>query len=221
MVEPKENLGNDPGAAGGNEPTPIPAPTAPKMEFKDGQVLVDGKKMVKESDLIAAKQGLESAAATAQTVHNEAIDTVNLELSSERQKAANLTAELEQAKQASATGAISEEEVATIKQERDNALTKVGTLQTDADKALAYRREMLVTKYSIPADSIKDKTMVELDSFEEAVKALATSRGGGLGPYALGGGLGGVTPMTEDERAAKILENTPVRGVRTAEPAQK
>jgi len=222
MVESKENLGEGPGVASGGEPTPTPTPTTPKVELKDGHILVDGKKMVAESDLIAAKHGLEDAAEKAQTAHNEAIDTIRLELSSEQQKAASLAAELERAKQASVTGAVSDEEIARIKQEREDALSKVETLQTKADKALDYRRALLVTQFGVPADKVENKTMEELDSFEEALKALATSRGGGPGNYLTGGGGAQPHTMTQQERAAKVIEGTPIRGTRqAAEPVTK
>jgi len=197
--------------------TPAPTPTPPKVETKDGHILVDGRKMVAESDLIATKKSLESAAEKAQAAHNEAIDAAKLELSAAQQSVADLNAKLTADAQARQSGATTDEEVARIKQERDDALKQVGTLTASAAKALELRRELLVTRYSIPADSLANKTMQELDSFEEAAKALSTSRGGSPGPYALGGGLGGAAPMTPRERAAKVIASTPVRGVRAAE----
>lgn len=208
------------GAAAKTEPTTL-APTTLKAEMKDGHVLVDGKKMVPESDLMALKQSSESALERAQAAHNEAIDAKGLELSAAQQQAADLNAKLTEAQQAREAGATSGEEVARIKTELTDALGKVETLTTEAGKALELRRELMVTKYSISADSLANKSMVELDSFEEALKALATSRGSSPGPYAVGGGLGGAAKMTEQERAAQVIANTPIRGVRNAEPATK
>jgi DNA repair exonuclease SbcCD ATPase subunit len=212
MTEPKEN--QTPGAASSTSPTSTPASITPKVELKDGAILVDGKKMVAESDLIAAKRSLEGQLEKAQTAHNEAIDTAKLELSSAQQKVANLNAELTKAKEASKTGAIPDTEIARIKTELADAKTLVGTLKVESDKALDYRRALLVIQYNIPADNIANKTMKELDSFEEALKALATSRGSGPGNYAAGGGGGQPHTMTNQERAAKILADTPMRGVR-------
>jgi len=200
--------------------TPEPIEPTAKVEVKDGKVLVDGKAYVAEHHLIAAKQGLETAAEKAQTAHNEAIDAVRLELSAAQQQAANLNAKLEEAQNAQGKGATPDEEVARIKTELTDALSKVETLKVDADKSLELRRALLVIQYGITAESLAEKDMKALDSFEGALKALATSRGGGPGPYALGGGLGGVAQMTEQERAAKVLEATPVLGVREAEPAK-
>ena len=219
MEDPKNQTPNDPpGAAGSGDTTPAPTiPTTPKVEVKDGSILLDGRKAVYESDLIAAKQGLESKLEQAQTVHNQAMDTTKLELSAALQQVADLNAKVATAEQARDAGATPDEDVVRIKQELADALTKVGTLQVDADKALELRRALLSHQYTIPPESLADKDMKQLDSFEEALKALATSRGSGPGPYAIGGGLGGAVPMTPQERAAKVLAVTPVGGVRTAE----
>ena len=205
----------DAGDKGGGAPPPV---TAPKVELKDGATFVDGKKMVAESDLIAAKRSLETAAEKAQTAHSEAIDAKSLELSAAQTALADSNAKLTEAQEAQGKGATPDEEVARIKQEREDALTKVETLSTDAGKALELKRALLVLQYSVSADSLVDKTMQQLDSFEEAAKALTTSRGGGPGNYAIGGGAGGATPQTNLERAKQVLAVTDVRGVREPAP---
>lgn len=221
----KENQPTEPttpGVASSPEPTPIPSSTvAPKVEVKDGSILVDGKKMVAESDLIAAKRGLETAAEKAQAVHNEAIDSTKLELSAAQQTIADLNAKATENEQARQSGAVSEEDATRVKQELETAKSSIESLQANADKALEYRRALIVTKYSIPADSLDGKTMQELDSFEEAAKALSGSRGSGPGPYAIGGGSGGAAPKTELDRAKEVIASTSIRGVREAEPATK
>jgi hypothetical protein len=63
--------------------------------------------------------------------------------------------------------------------------------------------------------------MKELDSLEEALKVVSASRGSGPGNYALGGGGGQPHTMTPQERAAKVINATPVRGTREAAPAPK
>jgi len=206
------------GAASSEQQTPTP--TLPKVEVKDGAVLVDGKKFVRESDLIAAKQSLEQRLEQQQSAHEQAIDTAKLELSSAQQQVADLNAKLTEAQQARESGATSGEDVAGIKQELAAAKSSLESLQNDSAKALEYRRQLIATQYSIPADSLKDKDMTALDSFEEALRALSTSRGTSPGPYAIGGTGGVATPMTEMERASKLLESTPVRGTRSAELAK-
>lgn len=214
-----ETENQTPGAASGGEQTQKQnPPDAPKVEVKDGFTFVDGRKFVPESDLIAAKQGLEGKLEQQQTVHSQAIDMTKLELSTALQNVAKLTAQMSEAEQARQSGATSDDEVARIKQELETANSSLTILQTGADKALEYRRALLTIQYSIPAESLVSKSMSELDSFEEALKALATSRGGSPGPYAVGGGAGGAAPRTEEERAAQVLASTGIRGVR--EPAE-
>ena len=215
-MEDKENQTPNPqpsGDAGSSGQIPTP-----KVEVRDGAIFIDGKKTVYESDLLAAKHSLESKLETAQSVHEQAIDNAKLELSKALQQVAELNAKTTEAQQARESGATVD--VARIEQELAAAKSSVETLKADAASALEYRKEMMIVKYSIPADSLKDKTMTQLDSFEEALKALATSRGSGPGPYAVGGGGGTATPMTPMDRARQILDNTPIRGVRSAEVAK-
>lgn len=220
MTEGQEN--QKPGDAGDKGGGAAPPVTVPKVELKDGATFVDGKKMVAESDLIAAKRGLETAAEKAQAAHNEAVDTVRVELSAAQTALADSNAKLKEAQDAPGQGADSAEEIAKIKQEREDALAKVESLSTDAGKALELKRALLVLQYNVPVDSLADKTMTQLDSFEEAAKALGASRGGGPGNYAIGAGSGGAAPKTNLERAAEVLANTPGTGVREpAEPATK
>ena len=223
MGDPNEN--QEPGAAGdpevkapASDPTKVAPPATPTMEYKDGAVFAGGKKMVKESDLMALKQSSETAAEKAQTAHSEAIDAKSLELSAAQTALADSNAKLTEAREAQGQGATTDEEVARIKQERQDALDKVETLTTDAGKALELKRALLVIQYSVPVDSLADKTMTQLDSFEEAAKALATSRGGGPGNYAIGGGAGGAAPKTNIERATEVIAGTPIRGVREPVP---
>lgn len=224
MTEPGN--ANQPGASGGEpaqttpttpepkaEPTPAPiAPTA-KVEVKDGAVVVDGKKFVAESDLIAAKKSLEGKLEQAQTAHETAINTAKLEASNAQQEVATLNAKIKENEEARKSGAVSDEDAARVKQELETAKGSVETLQKEADKALEYRRAMLVMQYGVDANTIAEKDMTSLDSFEEALKAVSTAKGG-VGNYAVGGGTGEAAPESNMDRAAKILANTPMRGVR-------
>lgn len=211
------------GAAGGNEQTPAPSATptdkAPKVEFKDGAILVDGKKMVKESDLMAAKQSLETQLQRQQEAHVQAIDTAKLELSDAQKQVATLNAELTKAKEASKTGAASNEDVARVK--ADLATAKSG-LESANSKILELRIANIVVQSggSVTAEQLKGKTVEQLDSFEEALKAFLKSSGGGPGKYALGGLGGGTTAQLPIDRAKEVLAATPMRGTRN-EPAQK
>ena len=200
--------------------TPDPATPSPKFEQKDGVMTVGGRKVVHESDLLAAKKSLESAAEQAQTVHNDAIDKSKLELSESLQQVASLNAKLQEAEKARDTGAAPDKDVAGIKEELESAKSRIEALTTEAGESLEMRRAYLALQYSIPVDKLSEKNKEQLDSFEEALKAVATSRGGSPGPYAINAGGGDSKPPTDMERARTILDNTPIRGVRNAE-AQK
>lgn len=218
MADKEENQTPTPqpsGDAGGDKPT---QPTSPRLEIRDNAIYLDGKKVVYESDLIAAKHSLESKLESAQSAHEQAIDAARLELSEAQKQVANLNVKLTEAQQARESGATVD--VAKIEQELAAAKSSVESLQSDAAKALDYRREMMAAKYSIPADSLQGKTMAQLDAFEEAAKALSTSRGASPGPYAVGAGGGTAEPMTEMDRARRLLDNTPVRGTRSEAPAK-
>jgi len=216
-----ENQNDKPGASGDNPPVtppPTPAPkTEPKFEAKDGSYFVDGKKVVAESDLIAAKKGLESQIQTQQTTHSQAMDAIQLDLSAERENVADLTAKLTTAQNAQGEGAVSAEEIARIKQEHTEALAKVDALTTQAGKALELKKSLLIAKYpGVTAEQLNEKTMEQLDSLEEALKTVITAKGGGIGPYAAGGGLGGAQPMSDYDRRKAAMESAKV-GARTAQ----
>lgn len=224
MTEGIENQA-DPGAANSPEPTPAPstlvAPPAPKVEIsKDGIVTMEvgGKmvKMVKESDLMAAKQSLEGKLETQQQTHNQAVDALNLKLSAEQQNVAKLNAELEQARNASGQGAT--DNVARITQERDEALSKVENLTTQVGKSLELKRALMVAQFpGLDATKLEGKTMQELDSLEEALKTVATNKGGGLGAYATGASLGSAQPLSDYDRRKAALAGAQV-GTREAPP---
>jgi len=202
------------------EPEPAVTPVEPtaKVEVKEGKVLVDGKSFIAESDLIAAKRSLEGKLTQQQTAHETAIDAAKLEASAAQQTIATLNAKITENEEARKAGAVTDTEAASVKQELETAKSSIVTLTVDADRALELRRANLVLQYGVTPDTIKDKDMKALDSFEEALKAVSTARGGGVGPYAVGGGTGEAAPTTPMERATKVLETTPVRGVRNAAP---
>ena len=202
-------------------PAPAPpesvAPTA-KVEIKDGAVTVDGKKYVAESHLLAAKNSLEGKLTQQQTAHDTAIDAAKLDTSAAQKTIAELNAKALVVEEARKTGAVSDTEAASIKQELETAKSSIVTLTADAGKALELKRANLVLQYGVASDTIKEKDMTQLDSFEEALKAVSTAKGGGgVGNYAIGGGSGDAAPKTEIERTAAVLAATPVRGVRNAD----
>lgn len=191
--------------------TPPPSKDGtPKLEMKDGGMVVGGRKVVYESDLIAAKESLSGASDKAQVVHNDAMDKAKLSLSEAQQQLAASNAKNKELTDAQGVGATSVEEVARIKQE---AVTAKSSAESSGNKVLELRRANIVLQYQIPAEQLKEKTLEQLDSFAEALKAVAGIKGG-VGPYAVGGGGGQAVPRTETERALALLEATPIRGTR-------
>ncbi len=217
MPEDKNQPNDAPGNVDQKPPAPPANPPAsqPKVEVKDGMVMVDGKKYVKESDLIAAKEGLQKQIETAQTAHNKAVDDLKLQVSSAQGEVAKANAALEEAKKAREPGAISAEEFAKAKKEAEDAKKELDTTRTST---LDMRRKLIMATYNIPAGSdtakaMESKTSDQLDALEEALKALHGAKGG-PGNYLAGGGGGGATPRTDRERARELLNQTPYRGVR-------
>ena len=198
--------------------TPPTTPTTPKVELKDGATFLDGKKVILESDLIASKKNLEGQLAQQQAAHEAAIDAAKLEASNALTQIAQLNAKITEIEEARQSGTVSDTDAASVKQELETAKSSIVTLTADANRALELRRANLVLQYGLAPDTIKDKDMTALDSFEEALKAVSTAKGSSVGPYAVGGGTGEAAPQTPMERAAQVLAATPVRGTRN--PAQ-
>jgi len=204
-------------------PTTPTTPAQPKVEVKDGALLVDGKKYVRESDLIAAKESLSKQIESAQSVHNDAVDKLKLEVSAAQTEVAKANAALEEAKKARTAGDISAEELSRVKKEAADSKAALTAAQV---QGMDYRRKYIMSVYNIPVDSDVAKKLLEkdasqLDSFEEALKALSAGKGG-PGNYAIGGGGEGAAPISAMDRAKTLLANTPYRGVRaTPEPAAK
>ncbi|KKN72619.1 hypothetical protein LCGC14_0408610 [marine sediment metagenome] len=203
-----------PGGSGGEGDKTTP--TLPRVEVKDGATFLDGKKVVLESDLIAAKNSLEGQLKTAQTTHETAIDTAKLENSESQKQIAILNAKIQENEQARESGAVPDEEAARIKTELETAKSSIVSLTADAGRALELRRANMLLQYGVALDTIVEKDMKALDSFEEAIKALATAKGG-VGNYATGGGTGEAAPQTAIERATAVIAATSVRGVRNAD----
>ena len=181
----------------------------------DNRLLLNGREVVFTSDLIAAKKSLEGQLAQQQTVHGEAMDKAKLDLSDAQKQIAQLNARLTESEQARQSGAAAAEEAARVKQELEAA--KSGQEQA-VSRVLELRRAniVLASRGVVTEAQLKDRTLSQLDAFEEALKALASARSS-PGSYATGSGLGSAATETPMERAARVLATTPVRGTRTAE----
>lgn len=180
----------------------------------DSKMLIDGKKVVFEHDLIAAKESWRKQSDEQQRVHNEAIDKAKVELSATQTQVAELNAKVTTLTQqmGAASKANETEEVARLKKERDEAVNQVKTL---AEQNTSNRAKLLAESYKIPAESLSNKSPTELDAIESALKALKPILGG-AGNYAISGGAGSAVPESPMERAKKLLAATPIRGMRNA-----
>ena len=219
MPEP-DNKSGAPTQPNGKAPEaapPAPSVPAPKFEVREGKWFIDGHAVVRESDLIAAKESLKRENESAQAVHGAAVDKLRLDLSEAQSASAAANAKVTQLEQARQSGVASQDsaEATRLKTELESAKKSAGEASASA---LDLRRQLIVSRYpgQVNAEQLKDKTPAQLDAFEEALKALATSRGG-PGPYATGGGGSGTAPLSAMERARRILDSTPIRGTRTAD----
>lgn len=209
---------NQPGAGASSQqkdgvPTAPAEPTKPlTFEMKDKDMLVGGRKVVYESDLIAAKRNLEQQLESAQTVHNESIDRAKLDLSVAQTQVATTNAKLGELEKARTAGAVSTEDAAKLKVELD---TEKARATTATGLLLDLRKRLLLATFpgQVTPAQLENKTPAQLDAFEEALKALASSRGG-PGPYAVGGAGAGTGPMSDMDRAKQLLAGTPYRGTR-------
>lgn len=201
--------------ANASDQLPVTAspPTNPKFEVKDGVMLVDGKKVVHESDLIAAKKSLEHQIESAQAVHNAAIDKAKLDLSEAQTSlaAANArTIELVAAQKnaVAVTPADTAKQAKELKDAQDKAADNAKSVLD-----LRVKNIMLAYPGQVTEEQLKGKTPDQLAAFEEALKAVASGRG--PGPYAiLANAGGGAGPLSDMDRARAVLAATPVRGVR-------
>jgi|TARA_Y100000310_G_scaffold279836_1_gene299197 hypothetical protein len=213
--EPEKGASGNDKPAGGDGGSPDNK-DAPQLEVKDGAYFVDGKKVVPESDLIGAKKGLEGRLEEQQTTHADAINRSRQVLDEAQTNLASANARVQELESAQ-KGAVSTEDIARIEKERDDANTARDGVNT---QLLNLKRQVIATTYGVPPAQLENKTLEELNSFEEAAKAIASTRGG-AGNYALGGGGGDGAPATPMDRAKEIINSTPQRGVRNLPSEQK
>lgn len=181
-------MSTEPTSTPGSDPAPDPTPSP---------------KMVPESDVIAVKEGARKELEGTRTAHAAEIKIAKDELSTAQNKLYAAEARVTELEGKLTEHTSSAEELARTKGELETAQ---GAVKSAQDKALEYRRNILVTTYGIPADTVSTKTMEQLDSYEEALKAVKTAQG--VGNYALGGGGGGAPgeKLTPIEQAAQELK---------------
>lgn len=160
---------------------------------KDGTVVIKDSegadvRYVKEADLLAIKGSRDAAerkVRDSEATHTTAIETVRNETETFRQKALQAEAKISGLEERLAAGG-SKEELERVKQELEAAKTSGEGL---SNKLLGLRRTLITTTYGVPVATVEKKTLDELDTFEEALKAVIGAKG--IGNYAAGGGSGG------------------------------
>ena len=185
-------MGNKGGEmAGESSMTPAELEAAVQEKIKE-------LKLVPESDLLAVKagrEGLQQKLQETEAAHKTQLsELLNKQLIAEA-KATELE---EKYNSVSATA----KELETIKPQLETAQNAVRSL---GDRALEYRRKIVALTYNIPVATVENKTLEQLDSYEEALKAVSASRG--IGNYAAGAGAGGgVRVETPHERALRVIQ---------------
>lgn len=184
------------------------------IKDKDGNEV----RYTKESDLLAVKGSREAAEARVKEIETSSqaeaatrkveLETATTGLETIRQEKLQAEAKIEELEKKVGEGTGSAEELVKVKQELETAVKGGEGLTT---KVLEYRRQIMVATYGIPADSVKDKTLEQLDSYEEALKAVLATKG--TGNFAAGGGAGGgATPEGKLDRAKRILAESEAAG---------
>ena len=161
-----------------------------------------------EKDVMALKGKLEKAEeqlkaaneATKTKVDKAELETVRSESEQVRQQLLQAEAKVTGLEEKLQSADTVSTELADVKPKLETAEAAVKDLTT---KVLDYRRAVIVATYSIPADSIKEKTIEQLDNYEEALKAVAAAKT--AGNFAIGGGGGGAAPESQADRAKRIL----------------
>ena len=187
----------------GTNPQVAPDQTTPPAA--DPAKAVEGStppsaKMVPESDLLAVKAGRESVEkklAEVESTYKSKVSETETKLFATEAKVKDLEEKLNQAN-------LTAKEHAAVKAQLDAAAKSIESLNA---KALDYRKKVIATTFQIPVDTLNGKTMEQLDLFEDALKALAVSKGSSGGGYAAGAGGGGGAAKVETslDRAKRII----------------
>lgn len=178
------------------EPTEPTTPSPPQITEKDLMAL-KSKVEKAEEKLTVANASHKTELEAAGTKFNETNQTL-------LQAEAKVTSLEEQITQSGN----SYEELKDVKQKLEDAEKSVEDLTT---KVLDSRKQTIVATYNIPAESIAEKTIEQLDNYEEALKSVIATKG--IGNYAAGGGGGGAaTPEAPLDRAHRILQEAKAAG---------
>ena len=174
----------------GNEVTGV-------VNEQDGTIVIkdaEGKEIryAKESDLLTIKgsrddlqvklAAAEAARGTATTEADTKIAEANQQKLQAEAKAESLTEEIKKH-----TGTA--EELVSLKAQ---LATAQQSGEEQGNKLLELRRTFITNTYKVPPATVAEKTLTQLDVFEEALKAVGAGTGGN---YAFGGAGGGANAL--------------------------
>jgi len=166
---------------------------------------------ITEKDMMAVKGKLEKAEkqlTDAKSSHKTETEAAESKFNETYQKMLQAEAKVTSLEEQITQSGNSAEELKDVKRKLADAEKSVEGLTS---KVLDSRRQTIVATYNIPAESIAEKTMEQLDNYEEALKSVTAAKG--VGNYAVGGGGGGAaTPESPLDRANRILEEAAAKG---------
>lgn len=156
------------------------------------------KRMVSESDLIAAKNSLNKKLSEQKEFYEGVIAYMNSEKDEERSKLLKAEAKAESLAELTTQEQSASEELAKVK----SALQAAEASRDAANQAaVEYRRKFVSREYGVSEDAIKDKNIEQLGYVEDALKLVQKTRSA----YATGGGATS-TPVTPLDRAKGVIE---------------
>lgn len=156
-----------------------------------------GKKYIPESDLIAAKKGLESKVEELTTT----IESLRTQADEKHQALLTKTAELEEAGRKLSEA----QKLGPQLKEVQGQLTEATKRGDEASSVLADVRRMAIhQKAGIPFEELKSKTPDELSNLESALKLIPEDKLGGRPRQSFDGGGGG-EGGTGDRRSGRQL----------------
>lgn len=166
-------------------------------------------KMVPESDLIAAKRGLEKQIDELKSTHTEESKGLKTQFDTEHSEHLKSQAEVERLNtQLQASSATADE----LSKSKDD-LTKLQESYTKLQEAAKSNKvDLLVTKFGVDNEQIKEKTMDELGHLEEAL-TLVGAKPGQKTRFDTGSGGAGAATDPHALAAAEIAQAKQRSGV--------
>jgi len=168
-------------------------------------------KMVPESDLIAAKKGLEKQLEEVQSASSKTITDLRTEKDKNYQDLLIERTAKEQLESKVKELEPFKTQAADLLNLFNTGVTNYNSLE---EKMLTLRKDLITTKYGVGSDKLEGKKLADLDNLEDALKVAGVAAGGGRN-YDMGGGTGGSaagTPFANE--LGEIKEAKAARGIK-------